>query len=93
MALGAATVLHAGRARLADGEPDVTGGVARDVEVLAQAADRAASGGDVLGNGGQKQVEGRGHAGISPLRCARIPNHSIEVRRPRGRLALMRSQR
>ena len=93
MALGAAAVLDARRARLADGEADVTGGLAVDVEVLAEAADRASSSGDVRGYGGQKQVESRGHAGISPLRRARIPNHSIEGHRSRVRLALMRSRR
>ena len=64
--LGAAAVLDARRARLADGEADVTGGLAVDLEVLAEAADRASSSGDVRWYGGQKQVESRGHAGYIP---------------------------
>ena len=85
MALGAATVLDARRARLADGEADVTGGLAVDVEVLAEAADRASSSGDVRGHGGQKQVESRGHAGYIPAAPCANPEPLDRVHTRRGR--------
>jgi hypothetical protein len=74
-------VLDASRARFADGEADVLGGLAAYFELIAEAGYGAPCGGEILGDGGQEEFETRNHTRVSPLRRGRTPNPSIEARR------------